>query len=368
MRWRCRGARPDPTRTSRVRGEADRRPCACATTTPGCTSASRPRGEVAARSSTGSRRSGSRRSAPSRMAGRRRPISPARTPPAVAGRCSRASGRQHGPGRDRRAVRPRAPARLRACRERAAEAGGRPGASGSTSTGQDWAALATSISPTRRPSPGAVREMLAHLGLSEDLVEPPDEGPRAERGRRGRSSRRRARTRRRGEGASEDRSSRARAQAERGQRRRERPGRGDGRGPPRSEAKAPADDQDDAARSPLQPAAVHPARRRGARLPGVHDPVRRGGRGRGAVRAQRARPPARPARPVAGPLPGHDRPHGQPAAAQADGAAAALLVVRPRRGHARHRAPVPGRGQPRAPRSRTSSRRRPSSATPWSRC
>ena len=69
-------------------------------------------------------------------------------------------------------------------------------------------------------------------------------------------------------------------------------------------------------------------------------------RSRSCAARQRAHPPARPARPVADPLPGHDRPHGQPAAAQADGAAAALLVVRPRRGHPRHRPPVAGGDQP----------------------
>ena len=150
-----------------------------------------------------------------------------------------------------------------------------------------------------------------------------------------------------GDGEGEDQQQSA-AQAERDERRRGRVrGRGHGRRQLRPE-REPDRRRGRFRRGPAhQPAAVPAPRRRRPGLQGVRDPVRRGGHGRGAVRPVRAHPPARPARPVADPLPGHDRAHGQPAAAQADGAAAALLVVRPRRGHPRHRPPVAGRGQPR---------------------
>ena len=195
-----------------------------------------------------------------------------------------------------------------------------------------------------------VRELLAHLGLSEELAEPPDAAsPTRTTERRSSSRPRAATTSSRGRGPRARSSSESSAQAEREQRRR--PGdRGPRRAParPSDESEAEQGGEDDVgATTRTQPAALPPARRR-CRWPTGSTPTQFDEvvDGRGAVRPVRARPAARPARPVADPLPGHDRPDGEPAAAQAAGAAAALLAVRPRRGPARHRPAVAGRHQP----------------------
>ena len=100
----------------------------------------------------------------------------------------------------------------------------------------------------------------------------------------------------------------------------------------------------------------------------LYGEVRRDRRGRRAVRRRGARPPAQPARPAAQPPAGRDRQARQPPAAPPDGAAEPLVGVRPRRGHARRRAPRPHRRQSHARRSPSRRRRRPSSATPSCRC
>ena len=65
-----------------------------------------------------------------------------------------------------------------------------------------------------------------------------------------------------------------------------------------------------------------------------------------AVRRRGARPPAQPPRPAARPPAGRDRQARQPPAAPPDGAAEPLVGLRPRRGHARCRAPGAHRRQP----------------------
>ena len=202
--------------------------------------------------------------------------------------------------------------------------------------------------PTRRHSHARCASCWPISGLSEELVEPPEDGePEDQDDDDSEQPPAGGDENADGEGEGEEQQQSA-AQAER-----------DSGSDDESEAEASASETRRAERE--QGMAARTIRREEPRtnrpqflppggdaagLQGVRDPVRRGGHGRGAVRPQRARPAARPARPVAGPLPGHDRPHGQPAAAQADGAAAALLVVRSRRGHPRHRAPVAGRDQP----------------------
>ena len=206
-------------------------------------------------------------------------------------------------------------------------------------------ALATSVGD-QEAFARHVRELLAHLGLSEELVEPPEEGDPDQNDADSEQPPAGGDENADGEGEGEEQQQSA-AQSER-----------DSGSEEEAEAQASASEtaeqteskaggEDEFVRgSAQQPAAVPAAGRRRPGLQGLRDPVRRGGHGRGAVRPQRAQPAARPARPVAGPLPGHDRPDGQPAAAQADGAAAALLVVRSRRGHPRHRPPVAGGDQP----------------------
>ena len=91
----------------------------------------------------------------------------------------------------------------------------------------------------------------------------------------------------------------------------------------------------------------------------LHGEVRRDRRGRPAVRRRGARPAAQPSRPAARASAGRDRQARQPPAAPADGAAEPRLGLRPRRGHARRRAPGPRRRQPDACRSPSRRRRRP---------
>ena len=215
-----------------------------------------------------------------------------------------------------------------------------------TRVAEELPALATTVAD-QEAFARQVRELLAHLGLSEQLTDPPDDSDREDQDEDSEQPPAGGDEDAEGDGEGQDQQQSA-AQAER-----------DAGGEDQSEVEAMASDSSEESDSQPggedefyrgaahQPAAVPAARRRGLGLQGVRDPVRRGGHGRGAVRPQRAHPPARPARPVADPLPGHDRPHGQPAAAQADGAAAALLVVRPRRGHPGHRPPVAGGDQPR---------------------
>ena len=224
-------------------------------------------------------------------------------------------------------------------------------------------------SPTRRRSPARSRELLAHLGLSEELVEPPEDGePEEQRPRTASSRRQPARTSADGEGEGEDQRQSSAAQAER-----------DRGGDEQAEAEAMASEaaeqgegkpggEDDAADEPRtnRPQFLPPGGERLAyqvfatqfdevvtveELCGPSELTRlraqldqslvrfQGMIGRMANRLQR----------------------------KLHGAAAALLVVRPRRGHPRHGAPVARRHQPDAPRSRSSRSRRPTSATPWSR-
>ncbi len=159
----------------------------------------------------------------------------------------------------------------------------------------------------------------------------------AERERRGRAGRRHQRGRDAG-GGERQRCCREPRRQRPGRRERGSPGRG---GCPR---RRPGRRQ----RGALPDSAVPAAWRRGARLSGVHHALRRGGRGERAVQPGRARPPAHPARPAARPLAGDDRPARQPLAASSVGAADPVVELRPRRRPARHRAPDPGRGQPRA--------------------
>ena len=210
-------------------------------------------------------------------------------------------------------------------------------------TGQDWQGLRRQLG-AQEEFGIHVREMLAHLGLAEDLGEQPededdseDEGRGAGRGV-GRCHRR-GRRRRHRSGAERCRGQRQPGRARRGRRQRRPPGRDHrpwcdrrGRGP----------------RGAVRDAAVHSARRRGAGLPGLHHPLRRGHRGERALQPARARPSAQPARSSARPPAGHDRPHGQPPAAAPARPADPLLGLRSRRGAAGYRAPDPRRGQSRA--------------------
>ena len=294
------------------------------------------------------------------------PISPTLSRPGRPASGGRARpGRDH--GRDRRSVIPRAAAPAIELSPAQTEAADRLERVAGPRVATELAALG------RLPArPGSLRPP----GPRDAGASRPRRGAgRAARGRRpggagrGRGSaagRRRGRRRGRGRGggsAGEQRPGRAR---------RRRRGRERGRG----QASDSADEsegrpgaEDDVEEEPRhQSAAVPAARRRLAGLPRVRDQLRRGGHGRGAVRPLRADPPARPARPVAGALPGHDRPHGQPAAAPADGAADSA----PGRSTSTRACSTPpgcrGSSSTRRPRSRSRWRTRPSSATRSSRC
>ena len=104
---------------------------------------------------------------------------------------------------------------------------------------------------------------------------------------------------------------------------------------------------------------------RAGRLSALHRQVRRDHRGRGSVRAGRARPAARLSRQAALASAGRGGAPRQPAAAPPDGAAEPRLGVRPRRGPARSGAAARASSSIRCIRCRSSARRTPTSATPW---
>ena len=122
------------------------------------------------------------------------------------------------------------------------------------------------------------------------------------------------------------------------------------------------------AERPWLPPGALSQRAAGPAVSRLHGEVRRDRRGRPAVRRRGARPPAQPPRPAALAPAGRDRQARQPPAAPPDGAAEPLVGLRPRRGHARRRAPGPHRRQSHARRSPSRRRRTPTSATPWCRC
>ena len=95
----------------------------------------------------------------------------------------------------------------------------------------------------------------------------------------------------------------------------------------------------------------------------LHHPVRSGGHRRGIVRAGGTEPPAPPVGSAAVAPPGRGVQAGQPASAQADGAADPQLGFRPGGGHARYRAPRPGGWPTPCTPCPSRSRRTPSSAT-----
>ena len=100
------------------------------------------------------------------------------------------------------------------------------------------------------------------------------------------------------------------------------------------------------AERPWLPPGALSQRAAGPAVSRLHGEVRRDRRGRPAVRRRGARPAAQPSRPAAQPSAGRDRQARQPPAAPPDGAAEPLLGLRPRRGHARCRAPGAHRRQP----------------------
>ena len=193
-----------------------------------------------------------------------------------------------------------------------------------------------------------VREMLAHLGLAEDLGEQPeDEDPT--RARRASEEQADGADDAPGDGAADDTDAVRRAMP---------------RAAPAQDESAEAGASDDRldettahGRRRGRAASRRRSRRRSTFRPAARalayrvytTQLRRGGRGERAVQPARARPAAQPARPSARPPPGHDRPHGQPPAAPPARPADPLLGLRSRRGPARYRAPDPGRGQSRAP-------------------
>ena len=232
-------------------------------------------------------------------------------------------------------------------------------------TGQDWAGLRRQLG-----APGGVR----HPRARDAGASGPGRGPRRaargrgpDRARTGPRSRPRGPTMPPGDGAADDadqapsdaEGSASAGRARRGRRQRRPPGR---------DHRPWAPTRTSGIEAPFQTPQYIPPGGEALAYRVFTTQVRRGRRGERAVQPARARPSAQPARPAARPPAGHDRPHRQPPAAPPAGPADPLLGLRPRRGPARYRAPDPGRGQPRARRCRTSSRRTPSSATPWSRC
>ena len=162
-----------------------------------------------------------------------------------------------------------------------------------TRVAEELPALATTVAD-QEAFARQVRELLAHLGLSEQLTDPPDDSDREDQDEDSEQPPAGGDEDAQGEGEGEDQQQSA-AQAER-----------DTGGEDQSEVEAMASDSSEAERQPArrrgrfhrgaahQPAAVPAARRRGPGLQGVRDPVRRGGHGRGAVRAPASSPACAP--------------------------------------------------------------------------